>query len=326
MEHGHPFARLAADVAAARALGRPTRLVVRHTERFGLVHLYFHNGRLARVEGHLGAPLNSLHDLATWDNGVIRRDDDPGAFMEDDDPQLEAVFAEVMRQLQARGVVQPAPPARMWPPHPASVPRSAPPRDAKGSTYPASQPSSSVVSGDLPPLSTVDEIERRVPPGPPSELRAKPAPPATPPAQPAPPAPPAPAAPQPSGSSGSHLTEPQWQLLALVIHQVVERAGNLVGAQMAEGMLAQALQTAARSHALLAGLEVDALGWLKARDGESMTRYPAFDVADAVATLLTGFELRCASLIGAEQAHNLIAAAAGPFRAALLQIGLDVAG
>lgn len=91
-------------------------------------------------------------------------------------------------------------------------------------------------------------------------------------------------------------------------------------------MLAQALQTAARSHAALGSLEVDALGWLRARDGDSMTRFPAFDVADAVATLLTGFEMRVSSLIGADQAHDMVAAAAGPFRSALLQIGLDVAG
>lgn len=325
MEHGHPFARLAADVAAARALGRPTRLVVRHTERFGLVHLYFHQGRLARVEGHLGTPLNSLFDLATWDQGVVRRDDDPGAFIEDEDPQLEAVFADVMRQLQARGVVQPAPPARRWPSRAGSVPRSTPPRDSMASSYPSLRPSSSVGSGDLPPLSTVDEIESRVPPGPPSEIRTTPA--ATPPPTAAPaPGPHAPPPPPVSGASQTRLTEPQWQLLALVIHQVVEKAGSLVGVQMAEGMLAQALQTAARGHPLLASLDVEALGWLKARDGESMTRYPAFDVADAVATLLTGFEMRCASLIGADQAHNMVAAAAGPFRAALLQIGLDVAG
>lgn len=330
MEHGHPFARLAADVAAARARGRPTRLVVRHTERFGLVHLYFHNGRLAHVEGHLGSPVNSLHDLATWDQGVIRRDDDPGDFIQDNDPQLEMVFADVLRQLQARGVVQPEPPARVWPSRPGSGRRATPSRDSMASSYPSSQQTSSIGSGDLPPLSTVDDIERRVPPGPPSELRA--ATPPTPPAPPMspkpqmPPEPSTPPTPQPSSAPQPRLTEPQWQLLALVIHQVVEKAGSLVGAQMAEGMLAQALQTAARSHAALTSLDIDALGWLKAREGDSMTRYPAFAVADAVATLLTGFELRVASLIGADQAQSMIASAAGPFRSALLQIGLDVAG
>src|SRR5258706_13216319 len=75
MEHGHPLARLAAFVAAARARGRPTRLVLRNTERFGLVHLYFRNGHLDHVEGHLNTPLNSLVDLATWQLGVIRQDE-----------------------------------------------------------------------------------------------------------------------------------------------------------------------------------------------------------------------------------------------------------
>jgi hypothetical protein len=122
------------------------------------------------------------------------------------------------------------------------------------------------------------------------------------------------------------LTQAQWQLLALVIHQVVEKAGALVGERMAEGLLTQALQHATRTHALLATLDVDALGWLKARDGDTMTRFPTFDVADAVATVLTGFELRCASLIGAEHAQRIVASAAAPFKAALLQVGLDVAG
>lgn len=310
MEHGHPFARLAADVAAARARGRPTRLVLRHTERFGLVHLYFQHGRLARVEGYLGTPMNSLYDLATWEQGVIRRDDDPGAFVEDNDPQLEAALVDVLRQLEARGVVHPAPPARVWRSHPSSVPGSGPLPDAPfGHRSDTSRSRSSVGSGDLPPLPTVDEIERRTPPHAPSPLGTAPL-----------------ATPATAAAPQNRLTEPQWQLLALVIHQVVEKAGGLVGAQMAEGLLAQALQHAARNHPLLSKLEMDALGWLKARDGDTMTLYPTFEVADAVATLLTGFEMRCASLIGAGKAQQMVAAAAGPFKAALLQIGLDVAG
>src|SRR5258705_13256882 len=75
MEHGHPLARLAAFVAAARARGRPTRLVLRNTERFGLVPLYFRYGHLDHVEGHLNTPLNSLVDLATWHLAVIRQDE-----------------------------------------------------------------------------------------------------------------------------------------------------------------------------------------------------------------------------------------------------------
>lgn len=310
MEHGHPFARLAADIAAVRARGRPTRLVLRHTERFGVVHLYFQHGKLARVEGYLGSPLNSLHDLATWEQGVIRRDDDPGAFVEDNDPQLEAALADVLRQLEARGVVHPAPPARILRSSAGPRPGTAPLQGATSGQFPQmTRPSSNIGSGDLPPLSTVDEIERRTPADPPSMRKS---------------APPAPL--NPTDTSEDRLTEPQWQLLALVIHQVVEKAGGLVGAQMAEGLLAQSLQHAARTQPLLSHLEIDALGWLKARDEHTMTGYPAFEVADAVATLLTGFEMRCASLIGAEQAQKMVAAAASPFKAALLQIGLDVAG
>ena len=326
MEHGHPFARLAADVAAARARGRPTRLVLRHTERFGLVHLYFHYGTLVHVEGHLSPPLNSLRDLATWQQGVIRRDDDPGVFAEENDPQLDAALVEVIRQLEARGVVQPAPPARIWPPHPGAAPQPAPMFGGSGSLPRATSSGNSIGSGDLPPLSTVDEIERRIPPAPhapptlPDQFSPAPAP-----AAPMPPLAPTPP-PAVDTPTEDRLTQAQWQLLALVIHQVVEKAGELVGPRMAEGLLAQALQHATRTHALLAAVEVDALGWLKARDGDTMTRFPTFDVADAVATVLTSFEVRCASLIGADHAQRIVAAAAAPFKAALLQVGLDVAG
>lgn len=319
MEHGHPFARLAADVAAARARGRPTRLVLRHTERFGLVHLYFHHGALVHVEGHLSPPLNSLRDLATWQQGVIRRDDDPGAFAEKNDPQLDAALVEVIRQLEARGVVQPAPPARIWPPHPSAAPQQTPIFGGSGSLPRATPSGNSIGSGDLPPLSTVDEIERRIPPAPPT-LPAHSAP------TPDPTVPLPPPGVSDEAPTEDRLTQAQWQLLALVIHQVVEKAGELVGARMAEAMLAQALQHATRTHPPLETLEVDALGWLKAKDGDTMTRFPTFDVADAVATVLTGFELRCASLIGADHAQRIVASAAAPFKAALLQVGLDVAG
>src|SRR5258706_11783153 len=115
MEHGHPLARLAAFVAAARARGRPTRLVLRNTERFGLVHLYFRNGHLDHVEGHLNTPLNSLVDLATWQLGVIRQDEiGSGLPPLPGDRTPATALTPGLPQLEARGGVQPAPPPPAW--------------------------------------------------------------------------------------------------------------------------------------------------------------------------------------------------------------------
>ena len=49
-------------------------------------------------------------------------------------------------------------------------------------------------------------------------------------------------------------------------------------------------------------------------------------VAGFALTTASVFLAVVASLIGADQAQSMIASAAGPFRSALLQIGLDVAG
>jgi len=288
MEHGHPLARLAAFVAAARARGRPTRLVLRNTERFGLVHLYFRNGHLDHVEGHLNTPLNSLVDLATWQLGVIRQDEiGSGLPPSPVDRTLETALTAVLRQLEARGVVQPAPPARVWQngqPGPRSVPT-------------AEMPPPLASAKSLPPLTVA------------SDAPLVPAPHSL-----------------PAASAADAMTIPQWQLLALVVHQVVERASELVGADMAAALLRSSLAHVARSAPVLRDVEVDSSVWLKATDETAILRFSMYDVAEAVASLLTNFEVRCASLMGAERAQAMVASAAAPFRASLSQIGLDVAG
>lgn len=128
--------------------------------------------------------------------------------------------------------------------------------------------------------------------------------------------------------SGALLTGPQWQLIALVTRQVIERAGQQIGWQLADNMLRQALGQTATSKAPLRLVEIDTTGWLQmvaSPEGKSITDYPTAAVTDAVAALLTNFELRCAALVGAAQAQHILATATEPFRASLAQIGLAVA-
>jgi hypothetical protein len=126
------------------------------------------------------------------------------------------------------------------------------------------------------------------------------------------------------GPVSDRITDPQWQLAALFVHQVLEQAVAVIGGKMAEGLLRQSLVHTAKSHVVARILDLDESGWLKAIGGQPMTTFTAFDVADAIAALLTSFELRCASLMGADEAQRVIARAAAPFRASLAQIGLDV--
>lgn len=309
MEHGHPLARLAAFVAAARMRGRPTRIVVRNTERFGLIHLYFQHGHLVRVEGYRDTPFTGLADLATWQYGVLRQDEVSGDYGEGPvDPRLETAFADTLRELEARGVVQPAPPIAQRAASSGSIPAmpevigmmpgvSGMRRSASSiNSIPAYQSPSAPT--DLPPLDATPDIA--VPHGS--------------------------TAPTATAPEEERLTDPQWQLIALVVRQIMEKAGVLIGAQMAQTILQQSLTHATRSKSPLIDIELDATGWLRATSPNVLTRYTAYDMADAIAALLTGFEARCASLIGTERAQQVITAAAAPFRTSLVQIGLDIAG
>lgn len=353
MEHGYPLARLAACVAAARMRGRPTRIVVRNTERFGLIHLYFEQGHLIRIEGHRGSPLAALTDLATWQYGVLRQDDMEGEHTGGAiDPRLDAALFDVLGQLEARGVVQPVPPVPQFSrsgagaagapnvsqfrrsASAASVPSWATPPAPRSLRSQHSQPTgpSATVStpADLPPLDAIREIPEPPPSlrqaiaGEPLRSQRQPAAAqAVPQAAPIQAAQPIPAA-QPLLPEEERLTEPQWQLIALVVRQILEKASGIVGEQMAQSMLRQALGHAARTGPLLTHVELDTSGWLRVLPPHEITQYSAYDVVDAIAALLTGFETRCATLVGAEQAQHILMSAAAPFRASLVQIGLDI--
>lgn len=322
MEQEHPLAYLAQAVASALGQDRPIRLALHNTERFGLVHLYFAHGRLIRVEGHRGSPQASLVDLAAWHAGTIRRDEGssvavPNASPSEQDAELAQALAQAIRSLEARGVIRPSAPGisqpgsrstqsgPLWkrtphtrpgisplPPHPYTpAPVSIPPIMRE-------MPQVEQVAG-LPPLA-----HAIMPPDRPAPARDA------------------------EASGGALVSGPQWQLIALVTRQVVEQAGQYIGLQLAENLMRQALGQTATAKDSLRVVELDATGWLQAArspEGKTITQYPTAVVVDAVATLLTNFEQRCAALVGAAQAQRVIAVATGPFRTSLAQIGLVVA-
>lgn len=283
MERVHQLTELASLIAMVRAQQRVVRLVLRNTDRFGLIHLYFAQGHLIHVEGHSSSPAASLLDLGTWRQGAIRVDriealpPGPG-----NAPELEAALAHAVAELEARGAVYPAPPARA----PYNYQREGGP--APGIAGVAGLPA-------LEPVAAAKGIAAH---------RAG----------------------QP-GRNGreDRLTDPQWQLLAIAVRQVTEHAGQILGDQVADELLREALAWSAQRSVFLSGIEVDETGWLRAREAGYATRYSTFDGAEAIAALLTDFEARCAQLVGVRRAQRLIAAAVAPLRPSLEQIGIAIA-
>jgi hypothetical protein len=300
MEQPSPLSRLSVDIAAIRAQHLTLRLVLRNTERFGLIHLYFERGRLVQVQGHKDTYTKTLADLATWTEGTIRRDDISAGMERMDkagsNPALEEMLEGTLHQLESRGVIAPAPVARPTTPYPPPPPAYVLP--------PAHQ---------LPPYPGETDQQHSWP-SPPGHLE--------------------PAAhelfsdmqtmPIASANPSDFLADSQWQLLALVVRQVVEQAGALLGKEAADAFIRQSLAYGAVKRPPLRILEMDATGWLSPLPGQHISAYPLADVADAVAILLTSFESRCASVIGEVDAHRLIANAARPFSASLAQLGLAI--
>ena len=330
MEQEYPLANLAQMVASALGQEHPTRLALRNTERFGIVHLYFAHGRLSHVAGHRASAQASLSDLATWHAGAIRRDEGSSAAVPSVDQfegesALAPRLAEAIRALEANGVISPSAPVSPVIPKPVShggVSGRLSPLTTHTHPGVSRLPSYPQTSGplSLPPsaldMSQLEQVaglpplmDAAMPPEPPASLRG--------------------ASGELRRASVELLSAPQWQLIALVTRQVVEHAGQQIGQQLAENLLRQALGQTAASKTPLRVVEVDSSGWLQAvssPEGKTITSYPTTEVADAIAALLTSFELRCAALVGALQAHQFIATATMPFRASLAQIGLAVTG
>src|SRR5215472_14188970 len=113
MEHSNQLPRLPADIAAIRSQNQTVRLVLRNTERFGVIHLYFERGRLVQVQGHKENPIKSFADLATWNQGTLRQDElSTGIDNAGVNPLLDQALDSTLQQLESRGVVQPPPASR----------------------------------------------------------------------------------------------------------------------------------------------------------------------------------------------------------------------
>jgi hypothetical protein len=299
MEHSNQLPRLPADIAAIRSQNQTVRLVLRNTERFGVIHLYFERGRLVQVQGHKENPIKSFADLATWNQGTLRQDElSTGMDNAGVNPLLDQALDSTLQQLESRGVVQPLPAGRRAVVFQAqNSPYALPPSPdvslpyALGSEAPPHWPSLQG-SPELPPNELFSDMQT---------------------------------IPIASANPSDYLGDSQWQLLALVVRQVVDQAGTILGKDTVDGLIRQSLAYGAVKQPPLRILELDATGWLTPVPGQRISTYPLADVADAIATLLTSFENRCATLIGEEDAHRLIVNAARPFSASLAQLGLAIA-
>lgn len=308
MDQEYPLARLGTIVALARARTTPTRLLLRNNERFGVIHLYFAGGRLVSVEGHRDSPVSSLSDLSTWQGGSIRTDDAQVSLLGDPDPRLEVALAHALQGLAARGITQ-------APSLPRSHPSVASPR-SRTSKMPSRAPSPVPTSQQTSPHSAAAVFRSgspspEVPPMGLPPLSQTPEVPVGPPAAP---------------TDSENLTSPQWQLIALTVRQIVTQVGAEVGDTMAIRIFGQALTHATRTRPVLTPLTIELSGWLTATPPDAMLQFRCDAVVEAIADVLAGFETRCASLVGPARAQGLIIAAVGPFRQALAQIGLEIAG
>ncbi|HEV7127144.1 MAG TPA: hypothetical protein VGN32_06860 [Ktedonobacterales bacterium] len=294
MERTHHLSELASLVATLRAQRQAARLVVRNADRLGLIHLYFGDGHLLHVEGHTGTPATVLRDLGTWYHGAVRVDAVSAPPPAAAPPEaLDAALNQALTELEARGVVRPAPP---------SLAPSAASAIQRAQILPDLAAMGSGAAG-LPPLvSPVSDLASGAPSrgGPTGTLDAA------------------------STDQGDHLSEPQWHLLALAVRQITEQMGQLLGVQMVDGVFRQALADGARRNACLAGLEMDSSGWLRAREAGFTTQLNRYAVIEAIADLITRFETHCAELLGEQRVQQLIASAVMPMRASLEQIGLVI--
>jgi hypothetical protein len=309
MEHAQQLSALASVVAAVRASGRTVRLALHNTDRFGLIHLYFGDGRLVRVEGHASDPARNLRDLSTWRRGAIRIDNVAPSSTDAASPAaLEAELNAALAELERQGVVHPVPPAVSF--------------DSSSRPTPSPAGASSMLG-----LPSLDEMPNRSGGATSSgRMRASSGAPRS-----------QPATNGVAASAGAHpeemgvaaepeqrLTDPQWQLLALAVRQVTEHAAQLVGARIADTMLRQSLGQTAPAHPFLAGLEVDQTGWLRTPGNGYTGRFTTLDAAEGVAALLTQIESRAGAVVGARRAQDMIATALIPFRVSLQQLGLTI--
>lgn len=302
MDRTYQLSELPGLVAMVRMRGQAVRLVLRNSDRFGLVHLYFSQGHVVHVAGHAGSPAAALGDLVTWDHAAIRIDDaGPALGPQSNAADLEPMVSRALEELLRRGVAHPAPPVVAGAPRTGAIspmPTGYVPSAGRRQRAYTSGPSPARPGGFDHGADTRETSAHR--------------------------------APRPASAMGSHtlaaghLSEPQWQLLGLIVHQIVEQAGHLLGPQMVDTALREALARQGGHNRLLARLDFDHDGWLQVSPPGSATMFTTEEIAAGMAGLLTDFEARCAEVLGAHRAKQLIATAAAPFRASLEQIGIVI--
>ncbi|HEV2239059.1 MAG TPA: DUF4388 domain-containing protein [Ktedonobacterales bacterium] len=305
MDRAHPLAELVSLIATIRSQGRTARLALHNTERFGLLHLSFEQGRLVRVEGNAGGPSESLYDLESWRHGAIRIEPlAPGAAGPSGNLPLESLLDATLAQMERARIVHSAPPALS---HQDSLPdltadafSTAGARDSRDSREDAAIFASSIPT--VPTLHAPAVMQDMALSGVTAHSGPQRA----------------------TGPTGAELTDPQWQLLALAVRQITDQAAMALGPQMSQTLLVDALAQASAGNSFLRQLKVDGSGWLWRQEGTGRGATATFEAAQAIATLLAVLESHLATRLGTQRVRRLITTAVAPLRNSLEQIGLTV--
>lgn len=93
--------RIVTTIRRSHAFGR---LTLRNSDRLGVVHLYFHNGRLAHVVGSCGDAETTLQDLLGWTHAALRFERGATATATTITGEQELAFDRLLLHLQEMGL------------------------------------------------------------------------------------------------------------------------------------------------------------------------------------------------------------------------------
>src|SRR5579863_6649623 len=154
------------------------RLTLRNTVRMGVIHLYFHEGKLIHIVGAQGDARSNLNDLQAWLTASLRFE--RGVAVNDipNNQDHEQHFEYVLLQLQRRGVVT----RPELPPQPRAndLPRPAAQSKSISSQTPSQMPPSSEAQRTYPlppsqrPPGLTPGPQRRFPPPTPTPIPSSP--------------------------------------------------------------------------------------------------------------------------------------------------------
>jgi hypothetical protein len=102
--------RIVAAIRHTRAFGR---LTLRNSDRVGVIHLYFHSGRLAHVVGSSGDAEAALEDLRRWTHAAVRFERSANTIKETATDELERSFDALLLHLQQLGLAAAVTPPRV---------------------------------------------------------------------------------------------------------------------------------------------------------------------------------------------------------------------